>query len=170
MLPFLSSPLWLHHPSLVFLFNELVHCFLRKGNYNSLQYSCLENSMDRGAWWARVHGATKSQTWLSNWTIANILDCNTKLHISIWLPRWLCTKKSACQCRRYKIHGFNPWVGKILGEENGNPLPYSFLQNSLDRGIWWTTVHGITESDMTEHTHCILLPSLLHDLTFKYFL
>ena len=26
-----------------------------------LQYSCLENSMDRGAWWARVHGVTKSQ-------------------------------------------------------------------------------------------------------------
>ena len=27
-----------------------------------LQYSCLENSMDRGAWWATVHGVTKSQT------------------------------------------------------------------------------------------------------------
>ena len=32
-----------------------------------LQYSCLENSMDRGAWRAVVHGVTKSQTWLSNW-------------------------------------------------------------------------------------------------------
>ena len=30
-----------------------------------LQYSCLENSMDRGAWWATVHGVTKSQTRLS---------------------------------------------------------------------------------------------------------
>ena len=30
-----------------------------------LQYSCLENSMDRGAWWAKVHGVTKSQTQLS---------------------------------------------------------------------------------------------------------
>ena len=29
-------------------------------------YSCLENSMDRGAWWATVHGVTKSWTWLSN--------------------------------------------------------------------------------------------------------
>ena len=29
-------------------------------NGNPLQYSCLENSMDRGAWWATVHGATKS--------------------------------------------------------------------------------------------------------------
>ena len=33
-----------------------------EGNGNLLQYSCLENSMDRGAWWATVHGVTKSQT------------------------------------------------------------------------------------------------------------
>ena len=37
-----------------------------KGNGNPLQYSCLKNSMDRGAWWATVHGVTKSQTQLSN--------------------------------------------------------------------------------------------------------
>ena len=36
------------------------------GNGNPLQYSCLENAMDRGAWWATVHGVTKSQTGLSN--------------------------------------------------------------------------------------------------------
>ena len=30
-----------------------------EGNANSLQYSCLENSMDRGAWWATVHGVAK---------------------------------------------------------------------------------------------------------------
>ena len=32
-----------------------------KGNGNPLQYSCLGNPMDRGAWWATVHGVTKSQ-------------------------------------------------------------------------------------------------------------
>ena len=32
------------------------------GNGDSLQYSCLKNSMDRGAWWTTVHGAAKSQT------------------------------------------------------------------------------------------------------------
>ena len=36
-------------------------------NGNPLQYSCLENSMDRWAWWATVHGITKKWTWLSNW-------------------------------------------------------------------------------------------------------
>ena len=35
------------------------------GKGNPLQYSCLENPMGRGAWWATVHRATESQTWLS---------------------------------------------------------------------------------------------------------
>ena len=37
-----------------------------KGNGSPLQYSCPENSRDRGAWWATVHGVEKSQTQLSN--------------------------------------------------------------------------------------------------------
>ena len=37
-----------------------------EGNANPLQHSCLENPMDRGAWWATVYIITKSQTWLSN--------------------------------------------------------------------------------------------------------
>ena len=36
------------------------------GNGNPLQYLCLENPMDRGTWWATVHGVTKSQTQLSD--------------------------------------------------------------------------------------------------------
>ena len=38
-----------------------------EGNRNPLQYSCLENSMDRGTWWATVHGVAKSQTQLSDY-------------------------------------------------------------------------------------------------------
>ena len=38
--------------------------FLREGNGNPLQYSCLENTVDRGAWWAAVHGVTQSRTQL----------------------------------------------------------------------------------------------------------
>ena len=40
----------------------------RDGNGNPLQYSCLDNPMDRGAWWATVHGVTKSRTQLSDLT------------------------------------------------------------------------------------------------------
>ena len=39
-----------------------------EGNGNPLRYSCLENPMDRGAWWAAVHGVAKSRTRLSNYT------------------------------------------------------------------------------------------------------
>ena len=39
-----------------------------EGHGNPLQYSCLENSVDRGAWWATVRGVAKSQTQLNNWT------------------------------------------------------------------------------------------------------
>ena len=39
-----------------------------EGNGTPLQYSCLENPMGRGAWWAAVHGVTKSRTRLSNFT------------------------------------------------------------------------------------------------------
>ena len=48
------------------------------GNGNLLQYSWLENSMDRGAWWATVHAVTKSRTQLSDWanthTIINYVE------------------------------------------------------------------------------------------------
>ena len=40
----------------------------REGNGNPLQYSCLENPMDGGAWWAAVHGVARSWTQLSNFT------------------------------------------------------------------------------------------------------
>ena len=39
-----------------------------EGNGNPLQYSCLENPMDRGAWWATVHGVTKNGTGLSDFS------------------------------------------------------------------------------------------------------
>ena len=41
---------------------------LGEGNGTLLQYSCLENPMDGGAWWAAVHGVTKSRTQLSDFT------------------------------------------------------------------------------------------------------
>ena len=43
----------------------------REGNGTPLQYSCLENPMDRGAWWAAVHGVAKSRTRLSDFTFTS---------------------------------------------------------------------------------------------------
>ena len=41
---------------------------------------------------------------------------------------------------------FFPGLGSSSGEGNGNPLQYSYLENSMDRGAWQTTVHGVTKS------------------------
>ena len=42
--------------------------------------------------------------------------------------------------------GLIPGLGKSPGEGNGNPLQYSCLENSMDRGAWQATVHGVAKS------------------------
>ena len=49
--------------------------------------------------------------------------------------------------------GSIPESGRSLGVGNGNPLQYSCLENSMDRGAWRATVHGVIELDMTERLH-----------------
>ena len=50
----------------------------REGNGTPLQYSCLENSMGGGAWWASVHGVTKSRTRLRDFTFTFHFDALEK--------------------------------------------------------------------------------------------
>ena len=61
-------------------------------------------------------------------------------------------KEPACQCRRHKRLGFDPWVGKIPWRRARQSTPVSLPGDPMDRGAWWATVHGVTESDMTEAT------------------
>ena len=42
--------------------------------------------------------------------------------------------------------GSIPGLGRSPGEGNGNPHQYSCLENSMDGGAWWATVHGVTKS------------------------
>ena len=49
--------------------------------------------------------------------------------------------------------GWIPGLGRSSGVGNGNPLQYSCLENSMDRGVRQVTVYGVAEWDMTEHTH-----------------
>ena len=42
--------------------------------------------------------------------------------------------------------GLIPGPGTSPGEGNGNPLQYSCLENSMDGGAWWATVHGVAKS------------------------
>ena len=50
--------------------------------------------------------------------------------------------------------GLIPGSGRSSGGGYGNPLQYSCLEDPMDRGAWQATIHGVTESDMTEVTAC----------------
>ena len=52
-------------------------------------------------------------------------------------------KASACNVADL---GSIPGLGRSPGEGNGNPLQYSCLENPMDRGTWWATVHGVAKS------------------------
>ena len=78
--------------------------------------------MDGEAWWALVHGVTKSRTWLSDFTFTHCLRKRPK---------------------RHRSHG---WIGKTPWRRECNPLQCSCLGNPKDRGAWGAAVHGVTES------------------------
>ena len=81
-----------------------------------LQYSWLENPMDRGAWVG---------------------------YCSVGFPGGSDSKESACSAGNL---GLIPVSGKSPERGHGNPLRYSCLENPTDRGAWWATVHGVTKS------------------------
>ena len=55
-------------------------------------------------------------------------------------PHSSVSKESPCKAGDL---GSIPGLGRSPGEENGNPLQYSCLENPMDRGAWWATVHGV---------------------------
>ena len=57
-------------------------------------------------------------------------------------------KEPICQCRRHKLCDSIPGSGRSPGGWHGNPLQYSCLENSMDRGAWWAAVHGVTKSQI----------------------
>ena len=50
------------------MYNQEINTWLGEGNGTPLQYSCLENPMDGGTWWAAVHGVAKSRARLRDFT------------------------------------------------------------------------------------------------------
>ena len=51
-------------------------------------------------------------------------------------------KEPACQSRRHKRCGFNPWIGRLSWRSVWQPLQHSCLENPMNRGAWQDRVHG----------------------------
>ena len=98
-----------------------------EGNGYPLQYSCLENCLDRGAWWATVNGVAMSQTQL------NDSFTHTHTHTRIFrvgFPWWLSGKDPPSNSGDGSLI---PGSGRSPGGGNGNLLQYSCLGNPSNR-------------------------------------
>ena len=107
-----------------------------EGHSNSFQYSCLENPMDRGAWWATDHEVPKSWTWLSYWAHRGNFEKWASLVIQM-------VKNPPAM--------WETWFRSLSWEdplEEGMAVHSSILawRIPMDRGGWWPTVHRVTKS------------------------
>ena len=71
---------------------------------------------------------------------------NRKKQISLVYQGGSSGKEPACQCRRLRDVGSISGSGRSPGGGHGNPLQYSWLENPMDRGAWWATVHGVEKN------------------------
>ena len=120
--------------------------FPGEGNGNPLQYSCLENPMDRGAWWRLL--SMGSQRVGHNWVTSLSIS-----HLLLGFPGGASGKELTCQCRRCKRHVLNPWVGKIPWRRAWQPTPVFLSGESHgQRSLVGYSPWGCKDSDMTEMT------------------
>ena len=92
-----------------------------------------------------------------------LLLFNTSVGMPVF-PGAASGRESTCQSRRCKWHGLDPWVGKIPWSRKWQPTPVSCLENSMGRGTWQATIHGVTKSQTCLSTlgcHDYLTNSLL---------
>ena len=108
--------------------------------------------------------------WKIVWTVWFLLCSNRCIYR---LPQWLCGKKSACNAGTADV-GLIPGSGSFPGGGRGNPLQYSCLENLMDRGSWWATVHRVEKSwvwlmQLSRHPHMHLHYTLYlkHKQTFR---
>ena len=139
--PFHIKVLWIYG-----LFGE--------GNGTPLQCSCLENPRDGRAWRAAVYGVAQSPTRLK-W-----LSSSSEFVVSIPCVCKRCVWRLPCSFLSGFPSGSNgkgsawnvgdpgliPGSGRSPGGGHGNPLQCSCLENPMDRGAWWSIVHGVTKA------------------------
>ena len=107
------------------------------GHGNLLQYSCLENPMNRGIWQAVVHRVTESQTRQRRLSTHACIGVHQGSQVA------LVVKNPPANAGDTEDMGSILGLRRSLGEGNGNPLQYSCLENPI--GVWRATVHGVAK-------------------------
>ena len=122
-----------------------------EGNGNSLQYSCLENLMNRGAWQTTVQGLQRiNHDWVTKHTPTLLRCIIVIVCVYAGFPGGASGKEPAYQCRP-KGGRFNPWVRKIPWRRKWQLTPVFFPGES--HGQWSLvsySLQGHKKSDMTE--------------------
>ena len=136
-----------------------------EGHSNLLQYSCLENPMDRGIWWAIVHRVSESDMTkcLSIWKKWQWKNMSYLMAILMdWYP-WMEEPGGLQSMGSLRVG--HDWATSLslftfffffnfilflnftcIGEGNGNPLRCSCLENPRDWGAWWAAIYGVAQS------------------------
>ena len=105
--------------------------------------------MDRGAWWATVHGVTKVRhDWACTWRAQAFLGrhlayCSLRAFSAFIIAP---VNPSYVSISVYMFVCVCVYIYMYIGEGNGIPLQYSCLENPMDRGAWWAVVHGVAQS------------------------
>ena len=116
-------------------------CWVKDHTFSTSQLSLKKSS---GRLTGEMSVTTASRSTLRGTVMAGLLQSWFGAYVVHWcLPWWLDGKESACNAGD---PGSIPELERCPGVWNGNPLQYSCLENSIDRGAWWATVHGIAKS------------------------
>ena len=163
-----------------------------EGNGNPIQYSCLENPMDRGTWWAAVHGVAKSCTWLSDFTFTfhilivlswgfNKAPLVSRLFVSSYLATILykldytyrlVMSDSLCDPMDYTVHGvllarILEWVAVPISKGSSQPRDQSQVSCIAGRFFTSWATREIPYSPPTPPLHPHLSQTLLlYDTSF----
>ena len=140
-----------------------------EGNGNPLQYSCLENPMDGGDWWATVHGVTKSQTRLSDFTFTSFLFFPWYL---LWPSYSVITHVRPCALNTISLLSVSTTQILLLIKKDKKGS-HSVVSDSLQpHGLYslpGSSVHGIFQARVLEwvaisfQLKCHLLPWTLQN-------
>ena len=129
---------------------------LGEGNGNPLQYSCLENPMDRGAWWAAVLGVSKSWTWLKRLSTHAALEKEMATHSSIlaWRIPGIEEPHGLPSVGSHRVrHDWSDLARMQHWRRKWQPTPVFLSGESQgQRSLVGCHLWGRTESDTTEAT------------------